>query len=51
MTTSHLCNGKWKPGPLEECDKHRRLSKKQISVYRSSDKGSGSGGSSSGGAR
>lgn len=52
MTTSHLCNGKWKPGPLEECDQHRRLSKKQISVYRSGDKTSGpsGGGSLSGGA-
>ena len=52
MTTSHLCNGKWRPGPLEECPKHKRLSKKQISVYRSGDErakssGSGSDGSES----
>ncbi len=53
MTTSHLCNGKWRPGSNEECDKHKRLSRKQISVYRSSDKapGSGGGGSSAGGSK
>ena len=47
MATSHLCKGKWKPGPLEECPHHTRLSKKQPSVYRSRDDGgapSGSGG-------
>jgi len=37
VTTSHFCGGKWKPGPIEECPKHKRLSKKQISVYRSRD--------------
>ena len=50
MATSHLCKGKWKPGPLEECSKHTRLSKKQVSVYRSGDvgdKASGSGSESS----
>jgi hypothetical protein len=57
MTTSHLCKGKWKLGPLEECSKHTRLSKKQVSVYRSGDardKASGSGGDrtkSSGGSK
>ena len=45
MTTSHLCNGKWRPGPVVECSKHTRLSKKQTSVYRSSDDGDGSSGS------
>jgi hypothetical protein len=53
MTTSHFCGGKWKPGSNEDCPKHKRLSKKQISVYRSSDRdpssGSGSGGSGSSG--
>ncbi len=48
MTTSHLCNGKWKPGPLEDCPKHTRLSKKQPSVYRSRDDGGASSGSGSG---
>jgi hypothetical protein len=47
MTTSHLCGGKWKPGPIEECSKHRRLSKKQPSVYRSRDDGAPSSGSGS----
>jgi len=58
MATSHLCKGKWKPGPLEECPHHTRLSKKQPSVYRSRDDGgassSGSGASrskSSGGSK
>jgi hypothetical protein len=57
MATSHFCKGKWKPGPIEECPKHTRLSRKQISVYRSRDdgdkpSGSGSGRSeSSGGSR
>lgn len=37
MATSHLCKGKWKAGPIEECPNHKRLSKKQISVYRSRD--------------
>ena len=55
MATSHFCNGKWRPGPVADCSKHTRLSKKQTSVYRSgdnadSDSGSGdSGASSSGG--
>jgi len=47
MTTSHFCGGKWKPGPIEECPKHKRLSKKQISVYRSRDDRDPSAGSSS----
>lgn len=49
MTTSHLCKGKWKPGPLEECPHHTRLSKKQPSVYRSRDDGGGSSSGSGGG--
>jgi len=51
MATSHFCGGKWRPGSNEECPKHKRLSKKQISVYRSGDRGgpsSGSGSHSSG---
>ncbi len=50
MTTSHFCDGKWKPGPVVACSKHTRLSKKQTSVYRSgdeSDPSSGSGGEGS----
>jgi len=35
MATSHFCGGKWRPGSNEECPKHKRLSKKQVSVYRS----------------
>lgn len=48
MSTSHLCGTKWRPGPVAECPKHTRLSKKQVSVYRSGDDpgGSSSGGSS-----
>jgi hypothetical protein len=46
MTTSHLCKGKWTPGPVAECPKHTRLSKKQHSVFRSPD---GDGPSSSSG--
>ena len=44
LATSHLCtNGKWKPGPVADCPKHTRLSKKQPSVYKSrEDSGSGS---------
>lgn len=52
MTTSHLCNGKWKPGPLVACSKHTRLSKKQTSVFRRDDgagSDSGSAGSESSG--
>ena len=54
MTTSHFCDGKWKPGPVAACSKHTRLSKKQTSVYRSGDErgassGSGDGGSGSSG--
>ena len=30
MTTSHFCEGKWKPGPIEECPKHKRLSKSSL---------------------
>ena len=37
MATSHLCNGKWRPGGVESCPKHKRISKKQPSVYRSGD--------------
>lgn len=48
MATSHLCKGKWKPGPLEECPHHTRLSKKQPSVYRSRDDGGGPSGSGGG---
>ncbi len=51
MTTSHFCDGKWKPGPVAACSKHTRLSKKQTSVYRSGDEAessSGSGGDDSG---
>jgi hypothetical protein len=44
MTTSHLCNGKWKPGPVAECPKHQRLSKKQTSVFRRGDEGGASSG-------
>jgi len=44
MTTSHFCNGKWRPGPVVACSKHTRLSKKQSSVYRSPDDGDGSSG-------
>ena len=57
MTTSHFCRGKWRPGSNEECPKHKRLSKKQTSVYRSGDdrdKSSGSrsdGSGSSGGSK
>ncbi len=46
MTTSHLCDGKWKPGPVVECPKHTRLSKKQTSVYRSGESSDPSSGSS-----
>ena len=49
MTTSHLCNGKWRPGPVAACPKHKRLSKKQTSVYRSGDGGDTSSGSGSNG--
>ena len=34
MATSHLCNGRWRPGPVAECGKHSQLSKRQPSVYR-----------------
>jgi len=47
MTTSHFCNGKWKPGPVAACSKHTRLSKKQTSVYRSGDEREASSGSGS----
>lgn len=47
MPTSHMCHGKWRPGPVAECPKHTRLSKKMPSVYRSKDEG-GSAGSGSG---
>ena len=48
MSTSHLCQGKWKPGPVAECPKHTPLSKKQTSVFRSKDPGESSSSSSSG---
>jgi len=38
MATSHYCNGKWRDGTVAECPKHKGLSKKQTSVYRSPDK-------------
>lgn len=50
MATSHFCNGKWRDGTVASCPKHRKLSKKQPSVYTSSDAGeaaSSSGASSS----
>lgn len=49
MATSHLCNGKWRPGAVAECPKHTRLGRKQPSVYRSGDTPGGTGGSGSGG--
>ena len=33
MATSHYCDGKWRPGTLAECDRHKRLDKKQSTVY------------------
>lgn len=39
MATSHFCNGKWRDGPVAACPKHTKLSKKQPSVYASSDGG------------
>lgn len=47
MSTSHLCGSRWRPGPVADCPKHTRLSRKQKSVYRSGDDPGGS--SSSGG--
>jgi hypothetical protein len=44
MPTSHFCGGKWRPGPVADCPKHTRLSKKQKSVYRSGDDQSGKSG-------
>jgi hypothetical protein len=44
MPTSHFCGGKWRPGPVADCPKHTRLSKKQKSVYRSGDGPSGKSG-------
>ncbi len=38
MATSHYCNGKWRDGTVAACPKHKGLSKKQTSVYRSPDK-------------
>lgn len=52
MATSHFCNGKWREGPVAACPKHTKLSRKQPSVYATSDgseSSSSSGGSSSGG--
>lgn len=48
MATSHLCNGKWRPGGVEACPKHKRISKKQPSVYRSADEAPTSGEASEG---
>ncbi len=48
MATSHYCNGRWRPGPVADCDRHRRLDRKQTSVYaRSSEPGSDKASSSS----
>jgi len=52
MATSHFCNGTWRDGTVASCPKHAKLSKKQPSVYASSDGGeasSSSGDSSSNG--
>ena len=38
MATSHYCDGKWRDGTVAACPKHKGLSKKQTSVYRSPDK-------------
>ena len=48
MTTSHLCKGKWRPGPVAECPKHTRLSKKQHSVFRNPESDGPSGSDDSG---
>ena len=45
MATSHFCNGKWRDGPVAACPKHTKLSKKQPSVYASSEGGEASGSS------
>ncbi len=34
MATSHFCNGTWRDGPVSACDKHKKLSSKQATVYR-----------------
>jgi hypothetical protein len=41
MATSHFCNGKWRPGTVAACPKHRQLSRTQPSVYRRPDEGKG----------
>ena len=50
MATSHFCNGKWRPGTVAECNRHKRLDQRQITVYnRESERApssSGSGGDS-----
>jgi hypothetical protein len=33
MATSHYCNGKWRSGTVASCTRHRRLDKKQATVY------------------
>jgi hypothetical protein len=39
VATSHYCNGKWRDGPVAACPKHKGLSKKQPSVYRTPEDG------------
>jgi hypothetical protein len=48
MATSHYCNGKWKPGPVSACPKHKRLDPKRQSVFRSADKSESSSSDSGG---
>ena len=41
MATSHFCQGKWRSGPVSACSRHKRLDKKQTTVYdRSIESGS-----------
>lgn len=37
VATSHYCDGKWRAGPVAECRRHRRLDRKQTTVYDRSD--------------
>ena len=40
MATSHFCNGKWRAGSLAECNRHKRLDQRQVTVYnRESERG------------
>lgn len=48
MATSHYCNGKWREGTVASCPKHTKLSRKQPSVYGTSDDGGASSSVSSG---